>query len=83
MRILIGVGMLIIFISVFFMLITGSTILNNAFKCIPMQGGYNCTYTGIGQGEIMGFVIILFFFIIDAITVFMIVSSLKVHGRMS
>jgi len=81
MRILIAIGMLIIFISVFFMLLTGSTIINNAFECTPMQGGYNCTYTGIGQGEVMGFVIIFFFLIIDAITIFMIVSSLRFSGK--
>jgi len=77
MRILITIGMLIVFISVFFILLTGSTIINNAFECIPMKGGYNCTYTGIGQGEVIGFVIIFFFIMIDAITIFMIMSGLR------
>jgi len=81
MRILIAIGMLIIFISVFFMLLTGNTIVNNAFECTPMKGGYNCTYTGIGQEEIMGLVIVFFFIIIDAITIFMIVSGLRVSGK--
>jgi hypothetical protein len=46
-----------------------------------MQGGYNCTYTGIGAGEVMGFVIIFFFLVIDSITVFMIVNTLKVTSQ--
>jgi NADH:ubiquinone oxidoreductase subunit 3 (subunit A) len=81
MRMLIAIGMLIIFISVFFVLLIGSSIINNAFQCTPIEGGYECTYRGIGHGEIIGFVMIFFFILVDVITVYMIVGTLSVSGK--
>lgn len=81
MRILVAIGMLIVFISVFFILLTGKGIADNAFSCIPIDGGYNCTYTGVGPEEVMGFVIIFFFILVDVVTVYMIIMSLRVSNR--
>lgn len=75
MKILIAVGMVIIFISVFFMMFTFNTLMG--------QGVGECLFGGIcGQGSgyslVFGILIIATFGVVDAFTIYLIfVNAIK------
>jgi hypothetical protein len=77
MRILIAIGMFIIFISAFFIFMTGDAIFKSAFECTEGDDGKGvCVYQGIpGPGALSVF-IIAFFIMIDIATVYLIVTNL-------
>ncbi len=75
MKILIVIGMLIVFISTFFMLITGDAIFNNAFSCTTEGERSVCTYRGLSGPAAFSIFIIAFFFMIDIVTVYVILTN--------
>ena len=77
MNVLIAIGMLIIFISVFFMLMTGSAMFDAAFDCSQDTGKAVCRYVGLSPTSALGVFIIAFFLFIDIITVYLIISNLR------
>jgi hypothetical protein len=77
MRILITIGMIIVFVSVFFILLTGNTMLKNAFNCTEEDGRTICTFRGLMGPPAFGIFIIAFFVMIDILTVYLIVTNIK------
>ena len=77
MNVLIAIGMLIIFISVFFMLMTGGAMFDAAFECSESSGKAVCTYVGLDSSSALGVFIIAFFFIIDVFTVYIIITNIR------
>ncbi len=75
MKVLITIGMLIIFISVFFMLLTGDAMLKSSLDCAQEGGRTTCTFTGFTGPAILGLFIIGFFVLIDMLTVYLIVTN--------
>jgi hypothetical protein len=77
MKILIAIGMLIVFISVFFIFLTGDVISNQVMSCAVEDGQPVCTFLGFTGPAIFGIVIIGFFLIIDIFTVYLIVTNVE------
>jgi hypothetical protein len=77
MKILIAIGMLIIFISAFFILLTADSIFREAFECTEEAGQSICTFRGLGPTRALGVFIIAFFVMIDILTVYLIVTNLE------
>lgn len=77
MKVLIAVGMLITFISAFFILLTSDSIFREAFECTEEGGQSVCTFRGLGPTKAMSVFIIAFFVMIDILTVYLIVTNLK------
>lgn len=79
MKILISLGVLIIFISVFFVLFTVDGIVNRA--CTPLNGGFECSIGDIGSEMLVGTVIILMFILIDMATIYLIFTNVMRAGK--
>ena len=83
MNMLIAVGLLIVFISAFFILLTGESMLSSAFECAHVSGQSVCSYTGFNSASASGVFLIAFFIMVDIVAVYMILSSIRVgtEGR--
>lgn len=77
MKILIAIGMVIVFISVFFIFLTGDVIFNQIMGCSVEDGQLVCTFLGFTGPAIFGMVIIGFFLIIDIFTAYLIVTNVE------
>jgi hypothetical protein len=77
MRILITVAMMIVFISAFFILVTGNAIFTNSFSCSADGSTTVCEFTGFSGPALVGTLIITFFIVIDAFSVYLVISNLK------
>ena len=75
MKVLITIGMLIIFISVFFILLTGDSMFRVAFDCTVQKGESICVYRGLDTVSAFGIFIIAFFILIDILTVYLIATN--------
>jgi hypothetical protein len=77
MRILIAVGMIIIFVSAFFIFLAGDAMFRNAFDCTSEAGREICVFKGLTGPPAFGVFIVAFFIMIDILTVYLMVSNLK------
>jgi hypothetical protein len=77
MRILIAMGMLIVFISAFFIILTGETMFRNAFSCVDDGEKQVCVYKGLPGPAAFGVFIIAFFIMIDILTVYLIITNMS------
>lgn len=77
MRVLIAIGMLIIFISVFFMLTIGGTMFDEAFECSQDFSKPVCRYVGLSPTTAIGVFMIALFFFIDIVSVYLIISNIR------
>ena len=77
MKVLIIIGMLIIFISVFFILLTGDATLKSSLECAQEGGRSVCTFTGFTGPAVFGLVIMGFFILIDLLTVYLILTNIS------
>lgn len=77
MKLLITIGMVIIFISVFFMLLIGDSIFSSSLMCTTEGTGTVCNFTGFTGPGLMGMLMIVFFLIIDVFSVYLIISNIK------
>jgi hypothetical protein len=75
MKVLITIGMVIIFISVFFILLTGDSMFRAAFECAAQNGESVCVYRGLNTVSAFGIFIIAFFILIDILTVYLIATN--------
>lgn len=77
MKILIAIGMVIIFISVFFILLTSDALVRASFQCTADDGESICIYKGITGPGLFGIFIIGFFILIDILTVYLILTNVS------
>ena len=82
MKILITIGMVIVFISALFIFLTGDAIFKTAFECIEEAGKTVCQYMGLSGTQSFGLVIIAFFIVIDFFTVYIILTNVTGSGKL-
>jgi hypothetical protein len=75
MKVLILIGMLIIFISAFFSFFIFDTLIRDNINC-GLQGGEGCDGSGTGLPLMFGLMMIVFFIIIDILVVYVILKSI-------
>ena len=78
MKILITVGLLVVFISAFFIMLTGESMFRSAFDCADVNGQSVCAYKGFTSGNASGVFLIAFFIMVDIVTVYMILNSIGI-----
>ena len=74
MKVLILIGMLIIFISAFFSFFIFDTVIKDNIRC-GFYGGDDCNGDDTGAPLIFGFTMIMFFVIIDVLVVYIVMKS--------
>ena len=77
MKIMIVLGMVIIFISMFFILLTGDSMFRAGFDCDESAGKTVCEYKGFDSVSAFGVFIIAFFVMIDIMAVYMMLTNLE------
>ena len=77
MNILITIGMVIVFISAFFIFLTGDVLIKNSFDCTSEEGRSVCVYKGLPGVAVFGILIISLFIVIDIMTVYLIVTNVS------
>jgi hypothetical protein len=77
MKILIAIGMLIVFISVFFIFLTGDAMFRSTLDCTQEDGRSLCTFKGFTGPALFGLFIIGFFILIDVLAVYLIVTNIN------
>ncbi len=76
MRLLIAIGMVIIFISAFFILLTVDSIIKSDLKCVPgEEGKIVCSLDEMGFTFIIKTIMIALFILIDIVAVYFIVTN--------
>jgi hypothetical protein len=76
MRLLISIGMVIIFVSAFFIIFTVDSIIKNDLNCLAGEGGKTvCNLENIGFSFIIKTVVIGFFILVDIVAVYLIVTN--------
>ncbi|HJW96660.1 MAG TPA: hypothetical protein VJ485_00685 [archaeon] len=80
MRILIVLGMIVIFISVFFILFIFDTIVKEQIKCMAGFETGACDLKESAQGLIIGLAFIAMFLIIDSGVLYIIIKSIAESG---
>ncbi|MCX6815121.1 MAG: hypothetical protein NTY20_05740 [Candidatus Aenigmarchaeota archaeon] len=80
MRILIILGMLIVFISAFFILFIFDTIVKEQVKCMAGLESSSCDLREAGKTLIAGLTLIAMFLIIDGGVLYMIIKSITESG---
>lgn len=76
MRLLITIGMVIIFISAFFIMFTVDSIVKGDMKCVTGNDGKTvCTIENVGFGFIIKTLVIGFFILVDIFTVYLILTN--------
>jgi len=76
MKLLVAVGMLIIFISAFFILFIFNVMVRAQIRCLYEEGLINCNSAEMGFGFVIGLVIIAVFVMIDTAALYLIFSNL-------
>ena len=77
MKIIITIGMLIVFISVFFILLTGEAMFRSTLECVEEYGRTTCTFKGFTVPAAFGLIIIGFFILIDVLVIYLIVTNVS------
>jgi hypothetical protein len=81
MRLLISIGMVIVFISAFFVIFTVDSIIRNDLSCeATAEGKTVCTLESMGFAFLLKAAIILVFILIDVFAVYLIVTNVIPHG---
>jgi uncharacterized membrane protein len=80
MRILIIIGMVIIFISAFFILFIFYSIVKDQVRCMAGFEANSCNLQESGKSLIIGVVLIAMFLIIDGGVLYMIIKSITESG---
>jgi hypothetical protein len=76
MRLLISIGMVIIFISAFFIIFTVDSIIRNDLNCLAgEEGKIVCNLENVGFTFIVKTVVIGFFILLDIVAVYLIVTN--------
>ena len=79
MRLLIFIGMMIVFISVFFSIFIFESMVKPETMCIGSGEAEGCG-DGMGAPMIMGLTLIVFFVVIDIMVMIIIYKSLSAEG---
>ena len=77
MNMLIVIGMVVIFISAFFIIFSGSAFLGSAFECDVDDGETVCRFSELTPISQLSLAMIAFFIVIDVFTVKILVSNLS------
>ena len=77
MKILIAISLVIVFISAFFILLTGDALFRSSFECSYLNGHETCVYIGIPPSGMVAVFIILLFFLIDTVTVYLLINTIR------
>lgn len=80
MKILIAIGMVIIFISAFFILFILDGLMKNQLKCAVGMEASSCDQREAGKAIIIGLAFIAMFLIIDGGVLYMIIKSITSSG---
>jgi hypothetical protein len=80
MKILIIIGMVIIFISAFFILFIFDTVVKRQVVCMQTIEQSTCNVKEMGQSLILGISLIAMFLIVDSGILYMIVKSITTSG---
>jgi hypothetical protein len=81
MRMLITIGMVVIFISVFFIMLTIDSVIKNDMNCLASgEGKTVCNLDNMGFAFIIKMIVVGFFILIDIVTVYLIVTNVMPHG---
>jgi hypothetical protein len=73
---LIAIGMVIIFVSAFFIVFTVDSIIKSDLNCVPGEGGKTvCNIDDMGFVFIIKTIMIGFFILIDIVTVYLIITN--------
>lgn len=76
MRLLISIGMVIIFVSAFFIMFTVDSIIKNDLNCLAGEDGKTvCNLENVGFAFIIKTVVIGFFILLDIVAVYLIVTN--------
>ncbi len=76
MKLLIVIGMIIIFVSAFFILFTIDSMIKSDLKCVPGDAGKMiCSIDDMGFAFILKTVMVGFFILIDIIVVYLIATN--------
>jgi len=76
MRLLIAIGMVIIFVSAFFIMFTIDSIVKNDLNCLAGEGGKTvCNLENMGFAFIIKTLVIGFFILVDIVAVYLIVTN--------
>ena len=76
MKLLIAIGMLIVFISAFFMLLIFDVMIKGGMSCLYEEGLTGCESGEMGFNFIVGLMLIAVFAIIDIAAMYLIFNSL-------
>ena len=80
MRILIFIGMVIIFISVFFILFIFDSVVKEQVRCMAGFEGSSCDMRESGKSLIIGLALIAMFLIVDGGVLYMIIKTITQSG---
>lgn len=80
MRILILIGMVIIFISIFFILFIFDSVVKEQVKCMAGFEGGSCDLRESGKSLIVGLTLIAMFLIVDSGVLYMIIKTITESG---
>ncbi len=76
MKLLIVIGMVIIFVSAFFILLTIDSIIKGDLRCVPgEEGKMICSIEDVGFGFILKTIMVGFFILIDIVAVYLIATN--------
>ncbi len=76
MRVLISIGMVIIFISAFFIMFTIDSIVRNDLNCLAGEEGKTvCNLENVGFAFIVKMIVIGVFILLDIVAVYLIVTN--------
>ena len=77
MKLLILIGMVIIFISAFFTLFIFDTVIKSNLRCLADSDAEGCNDGVTSTPVVFGFVMIAFFIVIDALVIYVIMKSIS------
>ena len=80
MKILIVTGMVIIFISAFFILFIFDTVMKRQVVCLQAMEQAACNMKEAGQSLILGISLIAMFLVVDSGVLYMIIKSITASG---
>jgi len=80
MKIVIIIGMVIIFISSFFMLLIFDRVIKDQIRCMAGLEAASCDYSQTGKSLVMGIALIAMFLIIDSGVLYIIIKSITESG---
>ncbi|MEM7815666.1 MAG: hypothetical protein QXN71_00935 [Candidatus Aenigmatarchaeota archaeon] len=81
MKVIIAIGMVIIFISTFFMLFIFDTVIRRHISCISSIESGDCNLRETGTSLIIGIAFIAMFLIIDSAVLYLIIKTITSSGQ--